>query len=247
MEQEEINKEIEWLVGSIKRDHARAKPLTIVSIFLIILMVGLLIYCFAYDVNDPSGFEMLDRMGIYIDKSQGLSLTNIIYLAFLGVLLSIMIVLSLIEGKRMEKVEDAREMLRIFDQNNKLVRVYEYAFFISMVAYIIISPGIMKLKFVAVLIVFRQLLFAKMDVKDMMWWLLAIVVVVCMFVMGDFASGYVFIFGIFLAIGVYLYRRYIGFDSEHDGPNAEIEQLRELLKESEHENIEELSNGTRGL
>ena len=234
MEREEINREIEWLVGSIKRDHARTKPLIFVSIFLIILMVGLLIYCFAYDVNDPAGYEMLDSMGIYIDESQGLSLTNIIYLAFLGVLFFIPTVSSLIEEKRIEKVEDAREMLKIFDQSSKIGRVCEYAFYISMVAYIIISPDVMKMKFVAVLIVFRQLLFAKADVNDMMWWLLAIIVAVCMFVMGDVTSGCTFIFGMLLVVGVYLFRRrYIGIDLKRDGPGAEIEQLRELLKESE--------------
>lgn len=231
MEENEKQKEIEWLVGSIKRDFARAKSLTIWGIVSVILMVGLVIYCFTYDVNDPAGFDMLNDMGIYIDKSQGLSLTNIIYLAFLGVLLSIIAVSSLIVGKRIEKVEDAREMLRILDQHSKLNRVCEYAFFISMVAYIIISPGIMKMKSVAVLIVIRQLLFAKMDVNDLMWWLLAIAVAVCMFVMGDVASGCTFIFCMLLVVGVYFYRRYTGFDPKHQGPDAEIEQLRELVKE----------------
>ena len=234
MEREEINKEIEWLMGTIKRDNARTKYIGIFAIVSWILMVGLVIYCFTYDVNDPAGFEMLDNMGIYIDKSQGLSLTNIIYLAFLGVLLSLLPVSSLIAVKRIEKVEDAREMLRIFDQSNKLVRVCEYAFYISMVAYIIISPDIMKMKFVAALIVFRQLLFAKADVKDMMWWLLAIVVAVCMFVMGDVESGCIFIFCMFLAVGVYLYRRYIGFDPKRDGPDADVDRLREILKEGYH-------------
>lgn len=233
MEREEINKEIEWLMGTIKRDNARSKFISVFGIVSWILMVGLVIYCFAYDVNDPAGYEVLDSMGIYIDKSQGLSLTTIIYLAFLGVILSIIAVSSLIAVKRIEKVEDAREMLRIFDQNSKLGRVCEYAFFISMVAYIIISPSIMKMKFVAVLIVLRQLLFAKADVKDMMWWLLAIAVAVCMFVMGDVESGCIFIFCMFLAVGVYLYRRYIGFDPKRDGPDAEIERLRELVKESD--------------
>ena len=231
MDENEKQKEIEWLVGSIKRDIARAKSMNIWGIVSGILMVGLVIYCFTYDVNDPAGFDMLNSMGIHIDESQGLSLTTIIYLAFLGILLFIPVVSSLIAGMRIEKVEDARDMLRIIDQNNKLARVCEYAFFISTVAYIFISPSTMKMKFVAVLIVLRQLLIAKPDVKDMMWWWLAIAVAVCMFVMGDIASGCILVFCLLLFFGVHLYRRYTGSDPEHDGPDEEIEQLRELVKE----------------
>lgn len=231
MEQEEFDKEkeIEWLVGSIKRDNARAKSIGILCICSFILMVGLVIYCFTYDINDPAGYELLNHMGIYIDKLQGLSLTNILYLALLGALLFIPAVSALIAVFRIEKIDDAREILRINDQQSKVGRVCEYVFFITIVAYIIVSPSTMKMKFVNVIILLRQLLFAKMDVKDIIWWLLAIVVTVCMIVMGDVVSGCIFVFFI---VGIYLFIRYTGLGPKYQG-DEDIKQLRELVNDGE--------------
>ena len=102
MDENEKKHEIEWLMGSIKRDYARAKNINItLLIFFLCVVVGLCIY-------------------LLFSNHELLSLADTVLCIIIGAVLLGFSFIEYVTGKRIEKVEDARELLRIYDNNRKL-------------------------------------------------------------------------------------------------------------------------------
>ncbi len=220
MDENEKKHEIEWLMGSIKRDYARMKTKFIVNIILIIVFV--LLVGFGHYTNAPEAKDMVD-----ISIIDGPKWAVIAIWTLIGVFILFQTFSPYITGKRINKVSDARELIRILDQERK-VKWYLIAIAsVGAIAYAIISASTLEIKVINILILARELLSAKMDTEDMLWWFAAIVLSICLIVMGDITDGIIFIV---LSIGTFLYRRYTGYNPKNDGPDNEIKQLRELLK-----------------
>ena len=212
MDQEEKNKEINWLVGSIKRDYARMSSKSVQTYIALIIIFAVYIFCFA------------------IYDSELFSFPWILFGIFVALFLLVTGAIEFVTRKRIEKVEDSRELLKIIDQRHKydMVCLGLAIVFGLVVAYFLFDKEDPKTFAKDFIILLTIITLSRTGTGKWIWWILSLLLTVCLIFLGE-----VFL-GIVLAIMVivnFLYRKYTGYHPDNDGPQEEIKQLRELLKE----------------
>lgn len=214
MEQTTLNKEkeIEWLMGSIKRDYACNRTMTIVFYIGLIIILALLIWGSVTGQETPGG----------------LSLPGILFWLFMGTIFLIEEVLGIVMGKRIEKIDDARQMLKIYDQKRTIERVLlpvAIVFVFAFLYFYFEDQKSIVLNFTILLIIMLRL-----QTDKLIWRILGIIFSVCLIFMGE-------VFGGILMLVLFICSFVFGADNEspmNDQPvRSDFEKLRELLKDSE--------------
>ena len=214
MEQNEIQKEIEWLKGSIKRDYARGKTKNYFELIMFIIMLVMIAFGITVGFDEPEEATPLD----------------ILLSIFIIIMWAIITFSPFVARKRIEKTDDAWKMVKIYDQARKLEWCRTGIYVVGIMAYLIFKSSPADMIAINFFIMAKEILKKEMKPKNLIWWLLVVIVAVCLIFLGEVSSG---IFFIVATIGVILYRRYIGYDPINDGPDNEIKQLRALLEQVE--------------
>ena len=216
MDENEKKHEIEWLMGSIKRDFARINKNNIaLLIFFLCVVVGFCIY-------------------LLFSNHELMSLADTVICIIIGAVLLGYGFMDYVTGKRIEKVEDARELLRIYDNNRKLYLPFLVIIVVAVLVSIYFST-VSGTKAAEILIsilygvfvgAFAGAITAE-GTKKLTPWLIGCAAAVGIIILGEVFYG---IFMLIIIIVTFLVRKYTGREPRNDGPKAEIEQLRELLK-----------------
>ena len=209
MDENEKKHEIEWLMGSIKRDYARINKNNIFTLlFIFCVFVGLCIYLLFFNHEPLSLVE------------------NVLCIIIWAMLLGFGF-MEYVTGKRIEKVEDARELLRIYDNNRKLNLPFLVIIVVAGLVLIYFSPD--DLREIATPFLFSLIcvLIITGGTKKLTPWLIGCAAAVGIIILGEVFYG---VFMLIIIIVTFLVRKYTGREPRNDGPKAEIEQLRELLK-----------------
>lgn len=209
MDENEKKHEIEWLMGSIKRDYTRTKNINItLLIFFLCVVVGLCIY-------------------LLFSNHELLSLADTVLCIIIGAVLLGFSFIEYVTGKRIEKVEDARELLRIYDNNRKLFLPFLVIIIVAGLVFIYCSTDDLREKASVFLFCTIYGAIVGEGTKKLTPWLIGCAAAVGIIILGEVFYG---IFMLIIIIVTFLVRRFTGREPRNDGPEAEIEQLRELLK-----------------
>ena len=209
MDENEKKHEIEWLMGSIKRDYARINKNNIFTlIFIFCVFVGLCIY-------------------LLFSNHELMSLTDTVLCIIIGAVCLGYGFMDYVTGKRIEKVEDARELLRIYDNNRKLY--LPFLVFIVVAGLVLIYFSTDDLREMATVFLY-SLIYAFIvaeDTKKLIPWLVACVAAIGIIILGEVFFGIIMLI---IIVVTFLVKRFIGYEPRNDGPDNEIKELRELLK-----------------
>lgn len=214
MEENEKQKEIEWLMDTIKRDFARNRTIFVLSIIMMIVIACIAFYAFARAGDD--------EFGDYYSTMYGL--------LFGGVLGTILGVIALVQGKQIKKASSAQQLLDYNDKSNKLLWVLIPIAIVALLAFMYFrTDNIQKLIVTVLYFASYMCLFYCMRTNKLLWVLLTVAISVCMMFLADWAWC---LMGIAVII-IYFYRKHTKWDPKVDGPEDPIKQLRELVKEDE--------------
>ena len=225
MEQEEKNKEIEWLMGSIQRSytHGKAEALFL-SIFLILLaIVGILYYVFGYDkgaITSPDDYAATD---VNVPIFGGIACVALI----------LMLVIQMIFRKKMVKAETPQELLATHDRMWKISAAFGIIFAVC-TFFLVQGSLISRICFVlaAVLLVITGWLAMNNKLSLPMGIVILLVESVLFYFSNfDLITG---LLSLILVLSVIKGEKTLlagGGDATEDEDTAqEIKQLRELLK-----------------
>ena len=209
IDENEKKHEIEWLMGSIKRDYARINKNNIFTlIFIFCVFVGLCIY-------------------LLFSNHELMSLADTVLCIIIGAVCLGYGFMDYVTGKKIKKVEDARELLRIYDNNRKLYLPFLVIIVVAGLVLIYFSTDDLREMAAVFLYSLIYAFIVAEDTKKLIPWLVACVAAIGIIILGEVFFGIIMLI---IIVVTFLVKRFIGYEPRNDGPEAEIKELRELLK-----------------